>query len=95
MTARVRFCNYASGNQRNSLETELNSNPGAELEDPVTSSKDIFFQGLKRVLPSRLITSQVQLHGALLRLDIGENGTAIDLSQYNKKYVVGEFVNRN
>lgn len=95
MESRVRF----QGNQsvpskkpgsgsENSSQAWRRSASNTDLSHPVPLAKEIFFQGLKRVIPSRLITTEIQLQGSLLRLEDNDK-TTIDLSQYNKKYVIG------
>lgn len=68
--------------------SSFNTNNLSQPVEPVPLAKEIFFQGLKRVIPSRLITTKIQLQGSLLRLEDNDK-TTIDLSQYNKKYVIG------
>lgn len=73
---------------RSGYRSKPSSHFRVEEKEPIDLAKTIFFQGLQNVLPAKLISSQVQLQGSLLRLNDEEN-TIVDLSQYNKKYVIG------
>ncbi|CAL8126474.1 unnamed protein product [Orchesella dallaii] len=73
-----------------SVRKSFNSqtNKDVDTTDSLQLAKAIFFGGLENVKPEKLIKSKVRLEGSILKLE-NEEETSIDLSQYEKKYIVG------